>query len=195
MYSVDGKARQKELVTYYNATGQKIKQYWYWNGDKHFHNIEIFIYSPNKVLTSLINTFADGSIETTKYVYENRVLKWELTINQKGDTCDYRIYPNKATTIQRWYREGKLYRVDTTIFEKENVKLENFGTEYSNNSKWDYKFINVFDAKGNLVRVENRGISLANYSYDIRNLLKAKKEVFKFSGNQSINMEYVFEYK
>jgi hypothetical protein len=195
MYSVDGKTKQKELVTHYNISGQKIKQYWYWNGDKKFHNVETFIYSPNKVLTSLINTFADGTTETTKYVYEKGVLKWEVTIDKKGDTCDYRIYPNKMTTIKRWYRDGKIYRVDTTIFEKDNIKLEYFGTEYSNNSKWHYKFINEFDTRGNLLRAENRGISLANYSYDNKDLLRTKTEVFKFSGNQSMKTEYVFDYK
>jgi hypothetical protein len=195
MYSVQGKEKQKELVTYYNSRGQKTKQYWYWNGEEKFHNVETYLYSKNGMLTSLIDSFADGNIKKTNYVYENSVLKWRVTLNQKKDTCDFRFYPNENTTIKRWYMDGKPYRYDTTVFEKENVKLEYYGIDYSDGAEWHYKFWNQFDLKGNLIRVESLPISITTYNYDSRNLLVKKQERFKFSRKQRIKMEYYFEYQ
>jgi hypothetical protein len=71
MYSVNGGKLQKELVTRYNSAGQKTKQFWYWNGEKEYHNFETCYYSHNGLLTSLIDSFANGNIETTIYYYDN----------------------------------------------------------------------------------------------------------------------------
>lgn len=199
MYSVQGKEKQKELVTYYNSRGQKTKQYWYWNGDEQFHNVETFIYSHNGTLTSLIDSSADGNIEKTHYVYKNNILKWKVTLNQQNDTCDFRLYPGKNISIKRWYMEGKLYRIDTTIFERKNVKLEYCGFDYSDNIKWHYKFLNQFDVNGNLLKVsaklEGSKNSFTIYSYDNRNLLVKKQEQMQFNSQQIIKAEYNFEYQ
>ena len=195
MYSMQGKEKQKELVTYYNSLGQKTKQYWYWNGEEKCHNVETFIYSESGRLTSLIDSFANGNIENTNYVYENNILKWQVTLNQQNDTCDFRVYPRQNVTIKIWYMQGNSYRIDTSVFEKENAKLEYYGTDYSDNTKWHYRFSNRFDPKGNLISVENPHVSFASYSYDKRNLLVKKQEKMQFSGSPAVETEYVFEYQ
>jgi hypothetical protein len=195
MYSVQGKEKQKELVTCYNSRGQKTKQYWYWNGEEKFHNVETFIYSGNGTLISLIDSFADGNVEKTFYVYENNVLKRQETLNQKNDTCDFRFYPNENTTVKRWYMDGKPYRFDTTVFEKENVKLEYYGIDYSDSAKWHYRFSNQFDLNGNLIRVKSLPISVTTYTYNNRNLLVKKKEEIQFNRKQRVKMRYFFEYQ
>ena len=195
MYSVQGKEKQKELVTWYNSRGQKTKQYWYWNGEEKFHNVETFIYSGNGTLISLIDSFADGNVEKTFYVYENNLLKRRETLNQKNDTCDFRFYPNENTTVKRWYMDGKPYRFDTTLFEKENVKLEYYGIDYSDSAKWHYRFSNQFDLNGNLIRVKSLPISVTTYTYNNRNLLVKKKEEIQFNRKQRVKMRYFFEYQ
>jgi len=192
---MQGKEKQKELVTYYNPSGQKTKQYWYWNGEDKFHNVETFTYSENGTLTSLIDSFANGNIEMTNYVYENNVLKSQVTLNQQNDTCDFRVYPSRNVTIKCWYMQGKPYRIDTTVFEKENAKSEYYGTDYSDNTKWHYRFSNKFDSKGNLTSVENPHVSSTSYSYDNRNLLVKKQERMQFSGSQAVETEFIFEYQ
>ena len=202
MYSVFDSTLQKELVTYYNSAGQKVKQFWYWNGDPNFHNVETFCYLNNGLISSLTDSFAEGNIETTRYFYENNNCKLQVTLNKHNDTCDFRSYPNKNTTIKRWYREGKPYRYDTTIFEKENVELEYYGTENSENpddiTRWHYKFLNRFDLNGNLVKVFSGGLlanSFTEYIYDNQNLLKKKQQVFINKGKVSLRMEYSFTYE
>ena len=66
MYSINDGALQKEMVTQYNSRGQIIKQYWFWNGDSNFHNVETFYYSTLNLLTTLIDSFSDGSLEKTR---------------------------------------------------------------------------------------------------------------------------------
>jgi hypothetical protein len=195
MYLLQSKKKQKELVTYYNPQGKKTKQYWYWNGDKQYHNVETFIYSPEGLLTSLIDSFAEGNVERTKFVYENKTLKWRLTLNQKNDTCNYRIYPDKNTDIQIWYNEGQPYRTDTTVFERENVKLYYRGNEL-NNGRWNYKYANKFDSNGNLLEVamDKPMKSRKVYSYNNRNLLVKKEEQMLF-GSKPIMAVHYFEYK
>jgi len=195
MYSVYDSTLQKELVTYYNSAGKKIKQFWYWNGDSNFHNVEIFYYSKRELISSLIDSFADRNLETTSYFYENNNLKDQITLDQNNDTCDFRSYPNEKTTIERWYRDGKPYRYDTTIFERENIKLEYYGLEISQNpddfSRWHYKFFNQFDSNGNLVKVFFGGTSInsfTKYTYDNQNLLKTKQEVLTDRGKVTIRM-------
>lgn len=194
MYSVYGKKKQKELVTYYNPRGQKTKQYWFWNGDEEFHNVETFIYLDNGKLTSLIDSIANGNVEKTNYVYENDILKWDITLNQQSDTCEFGVHPNKNETIKNWYREGKPYRIDTTIFEKENVKLEYYGFDNSDSIGWHYDFLNKFDVKGNLISVNLGRMSSTRYLYDSRNLLIKKQGQMQFGGSQPIKTKYIFEY-
>jgi hypothetical protein len=199
MYSFQGKEKQKELITYYNAGGQTIKQYWYWNGEKQFHNVETFRYSDSGKLISIIDSSSDGNIEKTTFTYDNDVLKSRITVGHQNDTCDLRLYPNENTTIKWWYMDGKPYRCDTTIFERENVKLEYFGFDYSDNTKWHYNFSNQFDRNGSLVKVsakvEGPNTSFTSYSYDNRNLLTKKQEHMSFNGKRSIQAEYNFEYE
>jgi hypothetical protein len=193
---------QKELVTYYNSAGQKIKQFWYWNGEPNFHNVEIFSYSTDSLISSLVDSFADGNIETTSYLYKNINLKQRVTFNQNNDTCDFRIYPDNNTTIKRWYTAGKSYRYDTTIFEKENIKSEYYGSENSQNEEkpfaWHYKFLNQFDSKGNVImisfKVENPHKSFTRYIYDNRSLLIKKQEIFFAEKKEIIRTEYYFTY-
>ena len=203
MYSINGPNLQKELVTYYNPSGQKVKQFWYWNGDKNFHNVETFHYSNDGFIFRLVDSFADGSIQITNYFYENNILINQATIDQDNDTCDFRTYPNANTTIKRWYMDGKSYRYDTTIFEKENVKLEYYGSDCSENTgkcqRWHYKLSNDFDLHGNLVKVsgkvEKPYTSFTRYIYDKRNLLTKKQEIFYIKKKEVIRTEYYFTYE
>ncbi len=197
MYSINGGKLQKELVTHYNQTGQITKQFSYWNGDQTFHNVETFLYSKDGLITQLVDSFTDGNIETTNYYYKNGNLEKRLTTNQNHDTCDFRSYPNKTTTIQRWYMDGKAYRYDTTIFEKENIKLEYYGTQ--NSQSWHYRFLNEFDPRGNLVKttsnLEKPYKSFTRYVYDKRNLLTKKQEIFYVKKKEVISTEYYFTYE
>jgi hypothetical protein len=195
IYSMQGKTKQKELVTYYNSQGQKKKQYWFWNGDEQFHNVETFIYLENGKLRYLVDSFANGDIEKTNFIYLNNILMWDVTLNQQNDTCDFHVYPDKNMTVQHWYMKGRPYRVDTTVFEKQNAKLEYYGAGYSDNIRWHYKFSNHFDVNGNLISVENHDISFTSYLYDKKNLLIEKQEQMRFSGKQSIKTVYIFEYQ
>jgi hypothetical protein len=203
MYSINGSTLQKELVTYYNLTGQKIKQFWFWNGEKDFHNVETFYYSNNRQLTSLIDSSADGNIEITTFYYDdNYNLLKRVSLNE-NDTTDFRIYPNRYTTFQSWYMKGKPYRFDTTIFETTTAKLEYFGSEKSQNSdnsfKWHYNFKNEFDEKGNLVKVsakvEKPYKSFTRYIYDKRGLLIKKQEIIFIEKKETIQTQYYFTYE
>ena len=201
MYSVNGSTLQKELVTHYNSTGQKIKQFWYWNGEKDFHNVETFYYSNNGLISALTDSSADGNLETTTFYYDNNNLQKRVTLNG-NDTTDFRTYPDKNTTIQSWYMAGKPYRFDTTIYEKENAKLEYFGSEKSQNPdkvfKWHYNFKNEFDEKGNLVKVsakvEKPYKSFTKYIYDERSLLIKKQEIIFIKKRETIQTQYYFTY-
>jgi len=203
MYSINGPTLQKEIVTYYNPSGQKVKQFWYWNGDKDFHNVETFQYSKDGAISRLVDSFADGNIQTTNYFYENNTLIGQVTTDQNNDTCDFRTYPNKTTTIQRWYMNGKPYRYDTTVFERENVKLEYYGIDCSDNigkgDSWHYKFSNDFDSHGNLLKVSSKVekpyTSFTRYVYDKRNLLIKKQEIFYIKKRETIRTEYHFTYE
>jgi hypothetical protein len=65
MYSVQGKEKQKELVTHYNLRGQKTKQYWFWTVMNDFTMLKrLFIWKCK--LTSLIDSFANGTLEKNK---------------------------------------------------------------------------------------------------------------------------------
>ena len=220
MYSQNGNTSQRELVTFYNSFGKKTKQFWYWNGDKDFHNVETFEYSVEGLLSSKVDSIRDGTIETTSYFYENNSLKQQITLNQNLDTCDFRSYLNKNTTVNRWYSNNAPYRYDTILFERENVKLEYYGIEYtpkpskfskvlrpeengtlkpSNPVKWHYNFINRFDPSGNLSQVsaalEKPYSSFIKYTYDNRNLLIKKQEIFILKGKEVTNVEYIFVYE
>jgi hypothetical protein len=202
MYSVNGSTLQKELVTYYNAAGQRTKQFWYWNGEKDFHNVESFYYSGDALLLSLTDSSADGNLETTSFHYDHRNLQKRVTL-QNDDTSDFRVYPVKNTTIRCWYAAGRPYRFDTTIFEKENVKLEYFGREDLQNPdkefRWHYKFKNEFDQNGNLIKVSAKVgrpyRSFARYVYDERNLLIKKQEIIFVKRKETIHAEYYFTYE
>jgi len=137
MYVVNDNALQKELVTNYNKQGKLIQRTWFWNGDTKFHNTEIFRYSKSGILTTITDSFVDKHVERTKFIYQNKVLTTSVEIDQNGDTTDYRLYPKKGLTIQGWYMSGKPYRYDTTLFEKENIKIEYYGIDYS------YKILNI----------------------------------------------------
>jgi YD repeat-containing protein len=203
MYSINGSTLQKELVTYYSSAGRKIKQFWYWNGEKDFHNVETFYYSPNGQLSTLIDSSGDGSAEITAFYYDdNGNLQKRISI-EENDTTDVRTYPKTNTTTKCWYTSGKPYRFDTTIFEKENVKLEYWGTEKSRNSdkdfKWHYTFENEFDKQGNLIKVsakvENPYKSFTRYIYDKRGLLIKKQEVIYNKKNETIQTQSYFTYE
>ena len=201
MYSVNGSTLQKELVTHYNSAGQLSKLFWYWNGEKDFHNFETFYYSNNRQISSLIDSSADGNVEITTYYYESNNLQKRITLNNE-DTTDFRTYPNISTSIKSWYMAGKPYRFDTTIFEKENAKLEYFGSEISQNPynvfRWHYNFKNEFDEKGNLVKVfakvEKPYKSFTKYIYDKRGLLLKKQEIIFIKKKEIIQMQYYFTY-
>ena len=198
MFSVNDNTLQKEIVTHYNSAGKKVKQFWYWNGESDFHNVETFYYLNDGLISSLIDSSADGNIETTTYNYENGNLKNQITLNKQHDTSDFRFYTEKNITIQRWYANGKPYRFDTTIFEKENVKLEYYGTDNSDSLKWHYKFSNEFDSNGNLIKValkvEKPYNSFTRYTYDNRNLLIKKQEIFFIKKKEAVQTEYYFTY-
>ena len=203
MYSINGSTLQKELVTHYNSIGQKTKQFWYWNGEKEFHNVETFYYSSNGQQSSLIDSSADGNLEITTFYYdENHDLLKRVTLNE-NDTTDFRTYPNNNTTIKCWYIAGKPYRFDTTIFESQTAKLEYFGSEKSQNSekpfKWHYNFKNEFDEKGNLIKasakVEKPYKSFTRYIYDDRGLLIKKQEIIFVKKKETIQMQYYFTYE
>jgi hypothetical protein len=197
MYSVNGGTLQKELVTHYNSSGQKTKQFWYWNGEKDFHNVETFYYSNNGLISVLTDSSADGNLETTTFYYDKNNLQKRVTLNG-NDTTDFRTYPDINTTIKCWYMAGKPYRFDTTIFEKENAKLEYFGSEKSQNPdkvfNWHYNFKNEFDEKGNIVKVfakvEKPCKSVTKYIYDERSLLI----IIFIKKRETIQTQYYFTY-
>ena len=203
MYSVNGSTLQMEIVTHYNPAGQKIKQFWYWNGENDFHNVETFYYSSNGQLSSLIDSSANGKIEITTFYYDDYQKLQERVSLSDNDTTDFRTYPNENTTIKCWYISGKPYRFDTTIFEKENVKLEYFGSENSHSSdkafKWHYKFKNGFDEKGNVikvsVKVEKPYKSFTKYIYDERGLLIKKQEIISHKRKETIQTQSYFTYE
>lgn len=201
MFSVNGSTLQKEIVTHYNFTGQKIKQFRFWNGEKEFHNVETFYYSNNGQISSLIDSSADGNVEITVFFYNNADLQKRITLNN-NDTTDLRTYPNQNTTIKCWYMAGKPYRFDTTIFEKQNAKLEYWGSTISQNPykvfRWHYNFKNEFDEHGNLVKVsakvEKPYRSFTRYIYDERGLLITKQEIIYIKKKETIQMQYYFTY-
>jgi hypothetical protein len=202
MYRTNGGYLQKEMFTYYNTKGQKTKQYWYWNGDTVFNNVESFYYSNLNLLTSLVDSFADGGIEKTAFFYKGKNLINRVTIKQNNDTCYFRYYPNKKTEIKRWYMEGKAYRYDTTVFEKENVKLNYYGKQCTTGNdcySWRYEFRNIFDRKGNLIQVWPLvivpNISFARYIYDKRGLLIKKQEFDIINAKAELRTEYYFVYE
>jgi hypothetical protein len=203
MYSINGSTLQKELVTHYDSARRKIKQFWYWNGEKDFHNVETFYYSHNGQLSSLIDSSADGNTEITTFYYDgNHNLQKRISL-EENDTTDVRTYPNTNTTIKCWYMSGKPYRFDTTIFEKENAKLEYWGSEKSSNSdkefKWHYNFKNEFDKQGNLtqvsVKVEKPYKSFTRYIYDERGLLIKKQGIIFIKKKETIQTQYYFTYE
>lgn len=202
MYSVNGSKLQKEMVTHYNGAGQKTKQYWYWNGEKHYHNVELFSYSKEGQLATLVDSFATGKIEITTFYYDdNHHLYKRVTLNKK-DTTDVRTYPDRSTTIHSWYTAGKPYRCDTSIFETETAKLDFRGVDNmlipGNPSYWHYTFKNEFDDKRNLVKVAadvwNPYQPFKRYIYDERGLLIKKQEVILSNKIEKIQMEYRFKY-
>ena len=198
MYSVNGETIQKEIVTQYEASGKKLRQFWYWNGEKDFHNVETFYYSNKGLLSSLTDSSANGNVEVTTYNYDNGILRNQVTFNQLHDTSDFRLYPEKNITIQRWYVDDKPYRFDTTLFEQENVKLEYYGIDNSYNSKWHYSFLNEFDSNGNLVKVllkQDPHSSFTKYIYDSRNLLIKKQKILFATHEKAIQSEYLFTYE
>ena len=117
MYFVFGDSSQKETVTEYNPSGKMMRQFWYWNGEKDFHNVETFYYPGNGVIFRATDSTKDGNIKLTTYNYENGILKSQVTFDELHDTCDFRVFPQKNITIRRWYRDGKPCRYDTTVFE------------------------------------------------------------------------------
>ena len=201
MYQTNGGSLQKEMVTKYNVNGQLSKRYWFWNGEPDFHNVETFYYSKNNLLLSIVDSFADRNIEKTTFNYDSLHLKSRVTINANNDTTDFRTYSNKTTVIHQWYSEGKPYRVDTTVFEKENVKLKYNGVDYSSEKpfKWHYSFLNQFDKNGNLVKVwsgtRTKHSSYTKYIYDKRNLLVKKQEIYFANKKSIIRTEYTFVYE
>ena len=203
MYHMNGTDLQKEIVTYYNSKGQKIKQYWFWNGDSDFHNVESFYYSKMNLLTSIVDSIADFGIQKTSFFYRGKTLLSQVTINQNRDTVYFKSFPDKRTEIQRWYSDGKPYRFDTTIYEKENVKSRYYGIDYSNPQKdynrWNYKFLNEFDKNGNLTKVwsgaQKPYSSFIQYFYDKRNLLIRKKEMYTINKREVVLTEYSFVYQ
>jgi len=199
MYLLQDNKRQKELMTYYNSKGEKTTQYWYWNGDKDFHNVETFNYSTDGSLHSIVDSFADGGVETTYLYYEDAILRWQVTLNQKKDTSNFRTFPNRNTTIQKWYSNGIPYRSDTTIFEKENVKIEYYGVDNSDHNRWHYRFSNSFDKNGNVLeissKVEGPYTSTQRYVYDEKNLLVRKQEYFGQNNKLGKPLEHIFEYE
>ena len=203
MYIKNGKNLQKEQVIRYNKKGQMITRTWFWNGEKNFHNTESFYYSISVQLKSINNSFADGTVEKTFYIYTNQSLKYSVSINQNKDTVDYQTYPNQKKVIKRWYMDGQAYRFDTTIFEKENVKLEYYGIDYNSVDsipmKWHYIFKNKFNNNGSLIRTEYTSSvptnSYTNYSYDKRGLLIKKEDVFYIKKEPGILLTYYFSYE
>ena len=203
MYSVNGGILQKQIVTYYNSKGQKVRQFWFWNEEKEFHNVESFYYLDNGLISSLIDSSADGDVEKTTFYYNNsNILQKRVTLSNT-DTTELRTYPNENITIKCWYMSGKPYRFDTTIFEKENAKLEYFGSEKSSSSDkdftWHYKFKNEFDEKGNLIkisaRVEAPYKSFTRYIYDENGLLTKKQEIIFRKRKEIIQTQYYFTYE
>jgi hypothetical protein len=198
MYTDIGDTLQKELVTYYNSHGKKLKQSWFFNGDLSANNTESFYYLNNGLLSYIINSIADGDTKKTTLFYDNNILKYQVTINSKKDTTDLRSFPGKTTTIQQWYDDGKPYRFDTTDFEKENVKIEYRGVDNIDGLRWRYNYVNSFDSHGNLIKVDGylHGliISSAKYFYDTRQLLIKKEETTFFSTKQHMTIIYTFIY-
>jgi len=201
MYQTNGGVLQKEMVTKYNLDGQLIKRYWFWNGESDFHNVETFYYSKNNLLSSIVDSSADGNIEKTTFNYDSVHLKSRVTIDINNDTTDFRIYPDSNTVIHQWYSEKMPYRVDTTVFEKEHVKLKYYGADCSREKcfKWRYTFLNQFDRNGNLVKVwsgtRTKHSSYTKYIYDKRNLLVKKQEIYLANKKTIIRTEYTFTYE
>lgn len=202
MYSVRQTGLQKEIVTYYDQLGRKLRQLFFWNGEKDFHNVETFYYSKSGVLSELIDSFANGDIHKTHFLYNHNTLMAQCTIDQKSDTIAFRSYPREDIEIKSWYQDGKPYRFDTTIFEKENVTLKYFGVEHSSSNeivRWHYRFFNTFDKNGNLIKVSSNinyfKKSFTRYFYDERSLLVKKQEVIVQDNKEVIDEEYIFKYE
>jgi len=203
MYLINGSTLQKQLVTYYNTKGQKVKQFWFWNGENQFHNVETFYYSNNGQLTFLIDSTADGNIIFTTFYYDDNYNLIKSVSLNKNDTTDFLTYPNKNTTIKCWYMEGKPYRFDTTIFETATAKMEYWGSEKSQDHDklfgWHYNFKNEFDEKGNLVKASEKIKKpykyYTRYIYDERGLLIKKQEIISKRKKETIQSQYYFTYE
>lgn len=203
MFQLNRDMLQKEIVTYYNLKGQKVKQFWFRNWDKEYNNVETFIYSENGLLINIIDSSREKDIETTTFYYNLDKTPQKRVSIKKTDTSEFRIYPDRLTTIKYWYSSGKPYRIDTTVFEKENVKLEYFGFDQSlrsyNACEWHYRYKNHFDGKGNLIKASTKTgksqKSIITYTYDDRGLLVSKYEAGFTRRRQMIGMRYYFAYE
>lgn len=199
MHRMNGSKLQKEQVIRYNLSGQMIKRVWFWNGETEPHNIETFNYSNEGLLISVIDSFADGNIEIKTIDYQNDKLVSAVTLDLNKDTVYFCLYPSQRTTIKRWYQSAKPYRFDTTIFERQNIKLDYFGIDTADNIRWYYKFINEFDESGNLIKVsakvESPYKTYTRYVYDKRNLLTKKEEVFLRKKKPVVAVSTYFTYE
>ncbi len=202
MYVLYDNTLQNELVTDYNKHGQMTQRTWFWNGETNFHNSEFFQYNASGSLAAIVDTFVDKHVTRTKFIYQNKVLTASVEIDQNGDTVNYRMYPSEEQTIHRWYRSGKPYRYDTTLFEKRNVKIAFNGKEASFfNSQdlvWHYIYNNYFDAWGNLIRTDyqtdTNAYSSIKYFYNDKGLLLKKESVSNNRAGKR-NETYYFVYE
>jgi hypothetical protein len=203
MYCTNGDKLQKEIVTNYDTKGRLTKRFWFWNGESNFHNVETFYYLDSYLLSRIINSFADSTEETTRFFYENSVLKSSLTVDLNKDTIDYHNYSTRNQVIKTWYMNGKPYRYDTTIYEKPNAKMEYYGIDYSSNNpkylRWHYRFKNHFDISENLIRTEFKSklptTNFTKYVYDKRDLLIKKEEVILSQKQERALRTYYFIYE
>jgi hypothetical protein len=132
--------------------------------------------NPNFILNSIKNKPA---IEVSEYelIYENHELSRITKYNPDG-SLDYidKFKDNGMIQEREWYRDGKLYRVDTTEFLIPNFKNKYYGWEIRGDTKSEWNYTYDYKMENGLVKEYTRFDDgeledTVKYFYDTNGLL------------------------
>lgn len=108
---------------------------------------------------------------------------------------------NKKIKIRFWYRNGNIYRNDTTEFANPFHSVKYYGCNYENTygkTCWNYIFINEYDKKGILTRRQkferSRLIEEITYFYNDKNLLIQQQNKDVTYPQYPVNKYFEYEY-